>query len=311
MWATLDERIDTTDLLALARKSDGVAFVPGRAAYMDGRRGSSSMRLNFAGVPEAEIREGIRRIGRGVREQLGLLGTLTGLARCPVEQRAGRPRAGAAARRSPRRAASRRPSSWRDVVELPRRARTPHAGTPPRRAMSARRRVAVLKGGRSLERSVSLRSGAQVQDALTGLGHEVVALDVGEQLVRELLDGESRGRVRRAARARRGGRDRPGAARGARDPLHRLRAGGLHAGDRQAAGEAADARGRASRRRPSTRCARSRSRSSARRRRSSASRPTSASRWWSSPRAGARRWGSSSRATRASCRKPMVGAFSL
>ena len=34
--------------------------------------------------------------------------------------------------------------------------------------MSARRRVAVLKGGRSLERSVSLRSGAQVQDALDG-----------------------------------------------------------------------------------------------------------------------------------------------
>ena len=58
MWATLDERIDTTDLLALARKSEGVAFVPGRAAYVDGRRGSSSMRLNFAGVPEQDIREG-------------------------------------------------------------------------------------------------------------------------------------------------------------------------------------------------------------------------------------------------------------
>jgi len=68
VWATLDERIDTTDLLALARKTDGVAFVPGRAAYMDGRRGSSSMRLNFAGVGEQDIREGIRRIGRSVRE---------------------------------------------------------------------------------------------------------------------------------------------------------------------------------------------------------------------------------------------------
>ncbi len=40
VWATLDERIDTTDLLAQARESEGVAFVPGRAAYMDGRRGS-------------------------------------------------------------------------------------------------------------------------------------------------------------------------------------------------------------------------------------------------------------------------------
>ena len=65
MWATLDERIDTTDLLALARSSEGVAFVPGRAAYMDGR-GASSMRLNFAGVPETEIREGIRRIGKAI-----------------------------------------------------------------------------------------------------------------------------------------------------------------------------------------------------------------------------------------------------
>ena len=42
IWATLDERIDTTDLLALARKG-GVAFVPGpRRPYMDGRSGSSS-----------------------------------------------------------------------------------------------------------------------------------------------------------------------------------------------------------------------------------------------------------------------------
>jgi len=78
VWATLDERIDTTDLLALARGSEGVAFVPGRAAYMDGRSGSSAMRLNFAGVPDEDIREGIRRIGRGVHEQLSLLGSLSG-----------------------------------------------------------------------------------------------------------------------------------------------------------------------------------------------------------------------------------------
>jgi 2-aminoadipate transaminase len=81
VWATLDERIDTTDLLALTRKSGGVAFVPGRAAYVDGRSGSAAMRLNFAGVPEEEIREGVRRIGRAVREQLGLLGSLGGSAR--------------------------------------------------------------------------------------------------------------------------------------------------------------------------------------------------------------------------------------
>jgi hypothetical protein len=36
------------------------------------------MRLNFAGSPEEEIREGVRRIGRAAREQLGLLGSLSG-----------------------------------------------------------------------------------------------------------------------------------------------------------------------------------------------------------------------------------------
>lgn len=47
-------------------------------------------------------------------------------------------------------------------------------------------KVAVLKGGRSLERNVSLRSGARVEDALERLGHEVVALDVGVDLVKRL-----------------------------------------------------------------------------------------------------------------------------
>jgi 2-aminoadipate transaminase len=75
IWATLDGEVDTTDLMA---RSEGVAFVPGRAAYMDGRSGRSSMRLNFAGVPEDEIREGIRRIGRIMGGDTGLLGTLTG-----------------------------------------------------------------------------------------------------------------------------------------------------------------------------------------------------------------------------------------
>ena len=47
-------------------------------------------------------------------------------------------------------------------------------------------KVAVLKGGRSLERLVSLRSGARVEDALARLGHEVVGLDAGNDLVRRL-----------------------------------------------------------------------------------------------------------------------------
>ncbi len=110
IWATLDERIDTTDLLALAQTSEGVAFVPGRAAYVDGRSGASSMRLNFAGVPEADIREGIRRIGRAMREQVGLLGSLT----AP-------PPAAAGASADRRGARGRGGSALADVVALPRR----------------------------------------------------------------------------------------------------------------------------------------------------------------------------------------------
>jgi D-alanine-D-alanine ligase len=48
--------------------------------------------------------------------------------------------------------------------------------------------VAVLKGGRSLERNVSLTSGARVEDALQRLGHDVVAIDVGHDLVIRLRD---------------------------------------------------------------------------------------------------------------------------
>jgi len=76
IWVTLPDYIDTTDLLARALQEQ-VAFVPGRAAYVDGR-GGSSMRLNFSGVDEDSIREGVRRIGEIVSEQVALYGTLTG-----------------------------------------------------------------------------------------------------------------------------------------------------------------------------------------------------------------------------------------
>ena len=79
IWATLPEYIDTSDLLARALRDD-VAFVPGQAAYVDGR-GRSSMRLNFSGVGEDEIREGIRRIGAVIAEQVSLYGALTGTAK--------------------------------------------------------------------------------------------------------------------------------------------------------------------------------------------------------------------------------------
>jgi 2-aminoadipate transaminase len=76
LWARLPDYIDTTDLLARALR-ENVAFVPGRAAFLDGR-GGSEMRLNFSGVGEEDIREGVRRIGKIVREQVALFSTLTG-----------------------------------------------------------------------------------------------------------------------------------------------------------------------------------------------------------------------------------------
>ena len=76
IWVTLPDFIDTTDLLARALR-DNVAFVPGEAAFLDGR-GRNAMRLNFSGSDEDAIREGIRRIGEVVTEQVDLYGTLTG-----------------------------------------------------------------------------------------------------------------------------------------------------------------------------------------------------------------------------------------
>lgn len=49
-------------------------------------------------------------------------------------------------------------------------------------------RVAVLAGGRSLERAVSLRSGARVELALRRLGHEAVMLDADATLGRRLIE---------------------------------------------------------------------------------------------------------------------------
>ena len=76
IWATLPDFIDTDDLLVRALR-DNVAFVPGSGAYLDGR-GHNAMRLNFSGSGEEGIREGVRRIGEAIKEQLELYGTLTG-----------------------------------------------------------------------------------------------------------------------------------------------------------------------------------------------------------------------------------------
>ena len=175
--------IDTADLLAKALR-ENVAFVPGAAAYADGRE-SSSMRLNFSASQPDEIREGIRRIGQVVWEQVALYETITGEHRSSVG-------------RSARAAGGDLEAEGADV--LPLRRRDERRG---RKLM----RVAVLAGGRSLERQVSLRSGARVEDALRSLGHEVTEIDPGADLVRTAQARAPRRRLHRPARARRRGRD--------------------------------------------------------------------------------------------------------
>jgi 2-aminoadipate transaminase len=90
IWATLPEFIDTSDLLAKAIREEQVAFVPGAAAYVDGR-GGSSMRLNFSGADSDSIREGIKRIGKVVREQIALYGTFTGRPPASAEPKTRQP----------------------------------------------------------------------------------------------------------------------------------------------------------------------------------------------------------------------------
>jgi 2-aminoadipate transaminase len=76
IWVTLPDYIDTTDLLARAL-AENVAFVPGEAAFADGR-GQHSLRLNFSSSADDDIREGVRRIGKIVAEQVALYDRLTG-----------------------------------------------------------------------------------------------------------------------------------------------------------------------------------------------------------------------------------------
>lgn len=51
-------------------------------------------------------------------------------------------------------------------------------------------KIAVLRGGKSAEREVSLRSGEQVANALRGRGHDVIPVDLDGRTWDELRDGD-------------------------------------------------------------------------------------------------------------------------
>ena len=65
LWATLPG-YDTDELFEVAAR-DNVVFVPGRTFFAHRDR-SDGMRLNFSAMPEATIREGIRRLAAAARE---------------------------------------------------------------------------------------------------------------------------------------------------------------------------------------------------------------------------------------------------
>ena len=156
VWFTLPSS-STPPTCWRGRCDENVAFVPGRAAYLDGRGGildaPELRRHPRAGHPRGDP---AHRQGRGV--QMGLFGTLTrnGSRRRPTHAC---------------RAIAGRLVSFPSV-----------ASAAPGQPM----KVAVLKGGRSLERQVSLRSGAQIEDALQRLGHETTVIDVGPELIKQV-----------------------------------------------------------------------------------------------------------------------------
>ena len=66
VWVTLPAGMDGADLLAQSLKTERVAFVPGRAFFADGSNGNT-LRLSFSCANEAQIDEGMKRLGRLIR----------------------------------------------------------------------------------------------------------------------------------------------------------------------------------------------------------------------------------------------------
>jgi 2-aminoadipate transaminase len=69
LWVRLPQELDTEQLFATALEEQ-VAFVPGYVFYPTGG-GRNTMRLNFSCMAPPQIQEGIRRLGRAIKRQLG------------------------------------------------------------------------------------------------------------------------------------------------------------------------------------------------------------------------------------------------
>jgi 2-aminoadipate transaminase len=68
LWVTLPKHLSSMELFEHAVKKN-VAFVPGTPFFVDGG-GANCMRLNFSNSDQDKIEEGIRRLGRIMKNLL-------------------------------------------------------------------------------------------------------------------------------------------------------------------------------------------------------------------------------------------------
>lgn len=66
VWMTLPKGMDGADLLKHALETQRVAFVPGQAFHADGS-GANTLRLSYSLADEAEITDGMQRLGTAIR----------------------------------------------------------------------------------------------------------------------------------------------------------------------------------------------------------------------------------------------------
>ena len=175
IWATLPDFIDTHDLLAKALREEQVAFVPGAAAYVDGR-GGSSMRLNFS---SADADASARACAGSARS-------------CASRSRSTEP--SSAARRPELRATqqARATGRQRRALRAACRAAAPRScRLPKRRARAPRRdqRMSARPGRRPEGRAVAGAPGLAAlggarRGRARGAGSRVVPIDVDGTLVR-------------------------------------------------------------------------------------------------------------------------------
>ncbi len=69
LFVWMPEELDAQKLFERAVKEAGVAFVPGSSFYPNGG-GKNTMRLNFSCMPPERIKEGIKRLGKILKDEL-------------------------------------------------------------------------------------------------------------------------------------------------------------------------------------------------------------------------------------------------